>query len=671
LNKGLKRFVSVFWGLLMGGTLLLMLGMPAIWHVAAAKPFPMENGGYLMIGLLIAGLLFFVNHRWGGGINAFLARYGRILLFLSMAAVLVFNLYAAYGGYFNTGWDAGIVRSTALLEFYKHYARLPNNYFSWFPNNQLIVWLFTGVLRIGKAFGMTHLEYALVVFQVIVGVLSLWLVYAVTLDLTKNHKIAWMAYLAALLLSGLTPWIIVAYSDATGIIFPLVTIRCYQMAGKTAKPWAKIIWWALLGLSAFAGYRIKPQTVIMLIAVVLVELCSLFYRGSFKKLGRVALRLGLAAGGFALGMLLYTQAVQPSLHFKINPRQTIGMPHYLMMGLNDKAHGDGVYRAEDYNYTWYFRTNEARNKADLEKAQIRLEAYGPDGLFWHLCRKQIINYNDGTFGWNDEGDFFQHQPKWAHNEISPWVRSVIKPKGKNYKNFLSFKQTVWITLIFSGLFAAGALFRSESEETDKETMILIAAILGLTVFELLFEARARYLYTYAPVYAIIGTLGLRQLYWRLSVGFHHTERKDVHDSVQSGTGPVDRDSLLQRRSGAAGNGADVFEGSDPSGRGEKDQPRQPDSVRQRRVQGQDLAHHRSPVQKGRTLHRHRPEPQPRPSKRRARWSDGSERPLRHRHQHRLRRPGRYHRYGAHGRRLPRRLRYRIRGTVRPGQRHLV
>jgi hypothetical protein len=545
LNKGLKIFVAVIWEFVFLGTLFLMLGKAGVWQIAAAKPFSFENGGYLMIGLLIAGLLFWINRRWGENIEAFLAKYGRPLFYVTLAAVLAFNLYAAYGGYFWPGWDAGIIKYTVTVEFYKDYAHLPNDYFTWFPNNQLIVWLFTGVLRIANAFGISNWEYALVVFQAVLGVLALWLVYAITLDLTKRHKIAWTAYLAALLLSGLSPWIIVAYSDATGIIFPLVTFRCYQMGARTKKPWAKILWWAVLGLAAFAGYRIKPQTVIALIAVVLVELCSLFYHGNLKKVKDVGLRLGMIVAGFALGMLLYAQVIVPSLHFKTDPDRTISMSHYLMMGLNDQTHGDGVYSAEDYQYTWHFKTNKARNKADLEMAKKRLEAYGPDGLLWHLCRKQLINYNDGTFGWNNEGQFFTGDPKWAHNGISDWVRSVIKPQGANYKNFLSFKQTVWITLIFASLFTAGALLRSESEEADKEMMILIAAILGLTIFELLFEARARYLYCYAPVYAILGVLGLRQLFWRLSVGFHHTERKDVHDSIQSGTGPVDRDSLLQ------------------------------------------------------------------------------------------------------------------------------
>ena len=33
------------------------------------------------------------------------------------------------------------------------------------------------------------------------------------------------------------------------------------------------------------------------------------------------------------------------------------------------------------------------------------------------------------------------------------------------------------------------------------------AIIGLSIFELLFEARARYLFAYAPVYIIIGING--------------------------------------------------------------------------------------------------------------------------------------------------------------------
>ena len=37
------------------------------------------------------------------------------------------------------------------------------------------------------------------------------------------------------------------------------------------------------------------------------------------------------------------------------------------------------------------------------------------------------------------------------------------------------------------------------------------SIAGLTLFEVLFEARARYLYTYAPVFCILAANGIEKL----------------------------------------------------------------------------------------------------------------------------------------------------------------
>lgn len=37
------------------------------------------------------------------------------------------------------------------------------------------------------------------------------------------------------------------------------------------------------------------------------------------------------------------------------------------------------------------------------------------------------------------------------------------------------------------------------------------AVIGLTAFELLFEARARYLYTYVPVYCVLAALGMQEI----------------------------------------------------------------------------------------------------------------------------------------------------------------
>ena len=39
-------------------------------------------------------------------------------------------------------------------------------------------------------------------------------------------------------------------------------------------------------------------------------------------------------------------------------------------------------------------------------------------------------------------------------------------------------------------------------------LVMMLSVIGLTMFELIFEARARYLFTYAPVYILLGIGGL-------------------------------------------------------------------------------------------------------------------------------------------------------------------
>lgn len=47
--------------------------------------------------------------------------------------------------------------------------------------------------------------------------------------------------------------------------------------------------------------------------------------------------------------------------------------------------------------------------------------------------------------------------------------------------------------------------------TKRYTASYFLAIIGLTAFELLFEARARYLYTYVPVYCILAGIGAKKI----------------------------------------------------------------------------------------------------------------------------------------------------------------
>ena len=113
--------------------------------------------------------------------------------------------------------------------------------------------------------------------------------------------------------------------------------------------------------------------------------------------------------------------------------------------------------------------------------------------------------------------FFIGDPEWANTELSDAVRSYIKPNGENYGKFLSSKQMIWVILIFFTLFTPFSCYIKIFHEHEKSKqydtiLVMIISIIGLSVFELIFEARARYLFCYAPYYVILGSCGIRNFY---------------------------------------------------------------------------------------------------------------------------------------------------------------
>ena len=115
--------------------------------------------------------------------------------------------------------------------------------------------------------------------------------------------------------------------------------------------------------------------------------------------------------------------ILPALHFQRDADKAFGWQHYLMMGLNNST--DGAWSEDDYYFTQTFSTNNERNEANIQEAKRRIKEMGIGGLLQHLCRKQLVNYGDGTFAWNVEGKSFSGDPEWAQNRISDFIRSHI------------------------------------------------------------------------------------------------------------------------------------------------------------------------------------------------------------------------------------------------------
>ena len=286
----------------------------------------------------------------------------------------------------------------------------------------------------------------------------------------------------------------------TGLIFPVTVLYLYLRPVKGR--WGSYKKYLAILVLGYLGYQIKPQTIFVVIAIALWELVCFRKRFEAKHLKRYLmflLTVVLCVGGLKTGL----NAIYNKEGFVFQKDKAFGMTHFFMMGLNPETMG--VYSEEDVLASKECETVEERTRMNLEVSGQRLKAYGPVGYLRFLSKKMLTNYNDGTFAWSMEGNFYMklRDPK---SGIAQFLRNIYYVDGSYYKWFQLVVQGFWLAVL-AGCFAAGC-FRVKNDTYNKDyVIVLMLSIVGLTVFELLFEARARYLFTYVPVYIITACLG--------------------------------------------------------------------------------------------------------------------------------------------------------------------
>lgn len=276
----MRKTIFIIWELLMLWTAFLFFGCYDKLNLGTSKTYlyVLENAGFLFFGIAVLSILFFINKTFGTVIEEHLKKFSVIYLIATLVILTSTQILFTYGGYFDSGWDAGKVRETVFYIVNGEYDSLDNDYFSWFPNNLFLVWLYVRIIKFAALFMGTSdaLVFSLIVFQIIVDVVAMWLVYRITYDISRSMRVTWFAYIVAFIFVGLSPWFIVPYSDGTSFATALIIIRLYQIIYKNMHKRKLIIILGLcLGIVSVIGYYIKPQTAIAFIAVIIVTLLNL------------------------------------------------------------------------------------------------------------------------------------------------------------------------------------------------------------------------------------------------------------------------------------------------------------------------------------------------------------------------------------------------------------
>ena len=132
---------------------------------------------------------------------------------------------------------------------------------------------------------------------------------------------------------------------------------------------------------------------------------------------------------------------------------------------------------------------------------------GVEGFLNLMYRKILTNYNDGTFCWGGEGTFYIEQYSKNESLFAKFVRNVYYNSiwmGKYFKQYYYCELALWFGILFWCICNVFSI--RKSQVWDSVTLVMLA-IIGLTVF----EPRARYFYTYAPLYILLAMTGIQSV----------------------------------------------------------------------------------------------------------------------------------------------------------------
>lgn len=507
LDRGFPKRLEGLW-LLAGGVcwgiiLVLLAG-------CGEYPDRLADNRYLLLFVLVffvlAGFvylfLFFLKKSLCAP-SVFWLAVGYLTLFL-VQLVWVQNVY------FYTGWDVGMLKDR--VEWIRNGGTMAGMSidvgYSIYPNNLLLFYLFCLIEKVGVVFSMEE-PYHLCIYLSCLSVnLSCFLGHLILLRFTRSVVVRSCYLLAGGVVILFSPWIMIPYSDTFGMLFVMLGMWGLLCVDND------YLKWVVVAFASVIGYSIKPTCIFPLFAAYLIA--GVRYIFSLRKRWKELCGLVLCTMLFwGMGSLIPLW-IQHAYSFKLLPQCRITYTHYLMMGINDQT--GGGFNFDDLQYSSRFPDVAARQQGNMEEFSRRLEALMAEGkLAQFFANKALINFNDGTFAWAGEGNFYAQRGE-HDNVLWEWFCETFVPpgvwesQGKFYPLYRTVMQVFWL-LILTGIVLAGMdrkRFRGE-----KACMMIVLS--GLMVFVMLFEARARYLYLYAPVFLVLSLAGYEGMWRRLGV----------------------------------------------------------------------------------------------------------------------------------------------------------
>lgn len=475
-HYGVSRY-SRSWSLIAAAAVLaLMFGLH--WGLGKAAPFAARHRRWTYVG------------------------FGAV-----WAALLVVQLHVAFAVRLPADWDAyAVYESASGLALGTLESVTP--YFEINPNNLLLTLLLALYYKVILFLGFTDLAKASALLNALLLFAGTVLTYNAA-RMLGGRRIAAVTLLPSTVLLVLSPWAGVLYSDTAGVVFTVLILCLLLAARRSAKLAIRVPLWILTGAVAAVGYGVKPTVLICLVAA---GITALFLLASRRNTAALLLAITIVGGTFVVSNQLITAAMQRSTAVAFDLKSTpnaMNPGHFLKVGAQSSQgpHGPfyGAYNEADYLGTLAVQGTDEKLRHGIDAYVERVSEMGPGGYLSFLSNKLAWITGDGSFfSWGEgrmNGDTFL-----SKEPADRPIQDLFGNTRPHFQWMLSLWQGTWFAVL--ALVAVPLVLRT-SRLLHPELTAMRIALLGLLVFLLLFEARARFLYLYAPYFIVLASLSFQ------------------------------------------------------------------------------------------------------------------------------------------------------------------
>ena len=495
--------ITDFFSNILNGFFLIIFAFVFLSNLFIHKTFlrigPDNRMLAFVLVLLVSIILWIIGKKLlliNPGIIVFIKTYQIRCVWIFMSFLFLLQCFLIFHSYTQMNWDMGTIFNTVISdEFMPDFT----NYFSYFPNNLFVTFSFRWIYELVYPIS----EQAFLAILVLINMLAVDSAIMMGFFLSKKLfglKTAFIYLIIITALFGLSPWLMVPYSDTLAMPFTLfgtwVLIKLYECK----KIYGKIMLLLLSGITFFVGYSIKPTTLIVLIAAfvfIFLRRCSVV---EFLKYCMAIVGIFLIMISVKVTWNHYIYEVQD----KMIVDESVAFPwtYWLAIGLSQP---NGMCNEPDQWDTVYRGTSSRMVELHKEMVKERLLDFGVVGYAKFLVNKLQVISTEGSFFWAQEGGINSGNFDLTDSNV---IKETFYPNGKYFQWFTFYTNGIWSLVLLYIIMPVFWKKSSKDQEINQKLLPIRIVIYGLLCFVLLFEARSRYLILYLPYFSILAAVGI-------------------------------------------------------------------------------------------------------------------------------------------------------------------